>query len=349
MTLFFPHPSFVTLINSFADSPVCTRLKKGLQALLILSLASLPHTIWAQGAPYPSRAIRMITPFATGGASDIVARIVAEKMSGQLGQTVVVDNRPGAGGAIAMESVAKAEPDGYTIGFASSSALVVVPATKPALTYPAMLAPLSHICNVPIILVARASLGIKTVAELVTMAQNKPGKITFGSSGVGGLPHVMGENFNNIAKVQLFHIPYKGDAQEIAAFLSGDLDVAFLATPSVTQLIESGKLKGLAIAGTSRAPDLPEVPTFAEIGYPESSVDTFFGLVISSKASSSVVEKLAAAAIAAVANQDVQEKMKRLSVISIGTGPTAFAKVIEQNVQAWSKVIRAMDLKELSQ
>ena len=349
MKRFFQPLSFMTLINRFADRTVCTRLKKGVRALLILSLASLPNALWAQGAPYPSHTIRMITPFATGGASDIVARIVAEKMSGQLGQTVVVDNRPGAGGAIAMESVAKAEPDGYTIGFTSSSALVVVPATKPALTYPAMLTPVSHICNVPIILVVRSSLGINTVAELVTMAQKKPGKITFGSSGVGGLPHVMGENFNSIAKVQLFHIPFKGDAQEIAAFLSGDLDVAFLATPSVTQHIESGKLKGLAIAGTSRAPDLPEVPTFAEIGYPESSVDTFYGLVISSKANPAVIEKLAAAAIAAVATQDVQEKMKRLNVISIGTGPTAFAKVIEQNVQAWSKVIRTMDLKELSQ
>ena len=349
MKLAVQHRSSLKMLKSFVESTVCPRLKKGVQALLILTLASLPEALWAQSASYPSHTIRMITPFATGGASDIVARIVAEKMSGQLGQTVVVDNRPGAGGAIAMESVAKAEPDGYTIGFASSSALVVVPATKPALTYPTMLAPISHICNVPIILVARSSLGINTVAELVKMAQNKPGKITFGSSGVGGLPHVMGENFNNIAKVQLFHIPFKGDAQEIAALLSGDLDVAFLATPSVTQLIESGKLKGLAIAGTSRAPDLPEVPTFAEIGYPESSVDTFFGLVISSKAHPSVVEKLTAAAIAAVATQDVQEKMKRLSVISIGSGSSAFAKVIEQNVQAWSKVIRTMDLKELSQ
>ena len=303
----------------------------------------------ALGQDCPSRPLRMITPFATGGASDVVARIVAEKMAVSLGQSVVVENRVGAGGAIAMEAVARAEPDGYTVGFTSSSALVVVPLTKPTLTYPRELKPVSHLCNVPIIMVTRATLPVSTVSELVNLAKNNPGKLNYGSSGIGGLPHVMGENFNNIAGIRLFHVPYKGDSQEITALLSGDLDTAFLATASVTSLIESGKLRGLAIAGTERAPDLPQIPTFAEAGYPESSVDTFYGLVIASATPQSIVDRIANAAIDAVRTPEVRERMRKLNVIPVGTGSAEFADVIRKNTVAWSRVIGVMDLKDLAQ
>ena len=325
-----------------------TALQFKLAPILTL-LGALLVAAPALGQDFPSHSLKIITPFATGGASDVVARIVAEKMASSLGQPVVVENRVGAGGAIAMEAVARAEPDGYTIGFTSSSALVVVPLTKPTLTYPRELKPVSHLCNVPIIMVTRATLPVTKVSDLVQLAKKSPGKLNYGSSGIGGLPHVMGENFNNIAGVRLFHVPYKGDSQEITALLSGDLDTAFLATASVTSLIESGKLRGLAIAGTERAPDLPEIPTFAEAGYPESSVDTFYGLVIASATPQPIVDRIAKAATDAVRTPEVRERMRKINVIPVGTGPAEFAEVIRKNTAAWSRVIGLLDLKELAQ
>lgn len=312
---------------------------------LFLALALAVPAEFAFAQEFPTKVIKMITPFAPGGASDIVAHVIAERMAVSLGQPVIVENRAGAGGAIGMDAVANAEPDGYIIGLTTASAFVVLPLTKPALTYPQRLIPLGHVCNVPLILAARANLKANTPSALAALAKAQPGRISYGSSGAGGLQHVMGEKFNDVAGINMLHVPYKGDAQLVPALMAEQIDIAFL-TASVVAMIKSGKVKGLAIVGTQRMPDLPDIPTVGEAGFPEIGVDSFYGLVITARTPRPILSKLADAMIAAVRIPEVQSRMRSLYLIPVGTGPEAFTEVIRQNKDAWSKVISKMNLKE---
>lgn len=315
-------------------------------ALVAAGAVLLAPTVAAQA--FPEKPIKMITPFATGGASDVIARIVATKMTSTLGQPVVVDNKAGAGGAIGMEAVAQAAPDGYTIAFNTTSTIIVVPLTRPDLTYPKRLMAVGHICNVPLVFIARPGLEANSVAELVALARRNPGKISYGSSGIGGLPHVMGEGFKLAANVDMLHVPYKGDAQNIPAVLSGELDTAFVAVASAQAMIESGKIKGLAIAGSKRAPGLPNVPTFAEAGYPDSSIDTTYGLLAPIGTPKAIVDKIADAMISAVNAPDVQDQLRRMNVIPVGAGAGAYTEVLRRDTESWAKVVGKMDLKGLA-
>ncbi|MGE0797922.1 MAG: Bug family tripartite tricarboxylate transporter substrate binding protein [Lautropia sp.] len=314
-------------------------------AKLLLALAFTLQAGLAAAQAFPARPIKIITPFAVGGASDIVARVIGERMAASLGQPVIVENRAGAGGAIGMDAVANADPDGYTIGLTTASALVVLPLAKPSLTYPQRLIPLGYICNVPLVLAARANLKANTLRDLVTLAKAQPGQLKYGSSGTGGLQHVLGEKLKDVARVDLLHVPYKGDAQLIPALLAEEIDVAFV-TAAVATTIKSGRVKGLAIVGTQRIPELPDVPTPAEAGLPELGVDSFYGLVVATRTPQPIVDKLADAMIAAVKAPEVQNRLRSLSLIPVGRGSDAFTQVIRENRDAWSKVIGKMDLKE---
>jgi len=296
---------------------------------------------------FPTRPIRLITPFSAGGTADVVARIITERMSASLGQPIIIDTRPGAGGAIAMEIAANSNPDGYNIAFATSSTIIVVPLTRPGLTYPKRLAAVARIGNVPLVFVARNGLEANTATELVALARKHPGKISFGSSGLGGLAHMMGEGFRTAAGIDLLHVPYKGDAQAVAALFGSELDTAFVGIASVVSQVRGGTLKGLAIAGTSRLPDLPNVPTFSEAGYPGSSIDTSLGILAPVDTPRAIIERLSAAVVAAVNVSAVQDRMRQLYVVPAGAGPTPYADAIRRDTVHWTKVIEKLDLKDL--
>jgi tripartite-type tricarboxylate transporter receptor subunit TctC len=310
---------------------------------LILAAATLHAAARAQPG-YPDRPIRMIVPYAAGGAADITARIVGQKMAEGLGVPVVVDNRGGANGNIGTDAVAKAAPDGYTVLLVASGPIVVNLSLYAKLPYDPLkdLAPVTQLTSYQYALVVPANSPITGVPELVAAAKADPGRISYGSTGVGGGGHLAGELFAGLTGTKLTHVPYKGASLALADLLGGQLSFTFDTVVTAAPQIASGKLRGYAVTGPRRAASLPQLPTMAELGYRDFNVTQFQGILVPAKTDAAIVERLRAEAVKALQAPDV---IRRLATEGgydlIGGTPAEFRGLIQAETASYGRLIKA--------
>ncbi len=312
-------------------------------ALLALMLALLPALAFGQ-ASYPNRPIRMIVPFAPGGASDFVARILSPKLSELLGQQIVVDNRPGASGNIGMELAAKAPADGYTIYLGNIGTIAINPAIFPnlALNPTKDFIPISLVADVPSILVANPSVPANSVAEFVALAKSKPGELNFGSPGSSTLNRLEMEHFMKLANLKIVHIPYKGGAgPAVIGLLGGETQVMFVTLSSAISFIQAGKLKALGISTAKRIDALPQVPTMAEAGYPEMVSSSWQGVFVPAGTPRPILDKLHAALLATLDSPEIKQRFAAggVNVVTSKT-PEDFISFVGAETTRWGKVAK---------
>ena len=291
---------------------------------------------------YPSKPIHIVAPFEAGGATDIMARMIAQKFAESLGQPVIIDNRPGAGGGIGTAAVAKSPADGYTIVFGNLAPNAINPSIYTNLQYDAGkdFAPISVVATVPLILVTPSSSPARSVRELIALAKSAPGKLNFGSPGVGSVAHVVGEMFNTMAATRLMHVPYKGGAPAVRATLTGEVSMMFATVISAKPHIRSGKLRALGITSAERSPVAPDIPTIAESGLPGFEVDVWFGLLAPAATPRAIVERLAHEVRRALDAPEIRAKFAELSAVPSPTTPDQFAAIIRADIAKWAKVVK---------
>jgi tripartite-type tricarboxylate transporter receptor subunit TctC len=311
----------------------------------LIALCSTP--MLAQARDYPDKPIRLVVPFPPGGPNDIIGRVVGQKMQELLGQPIVIDNRPGAGGTLGTDNVAKSEPDGYSIAIASAGALAISTALQEKILYDPLkeLAPITLVAKVPEVLVASTAVPVANVRELVALAKAKPGTINYGSTGPGSMPHLAGELFRTSAQIDIVHVPYRGAAPAVNDLLGHQVDIIFLDLPILLPQIQAGAIKPLAVGSRLRVKWLPDLPTMSEIGYPQIEADNWYGMVASAKTPRAIVMKLNAAAVAAMRAPEVQAKLSSQGAILIGNTPEEFTAYMESEIQKWAKVVQAAGIK----
>ncbi len=327
-------------------------MKKRLLVLsmaIIATAAHLPQLASAQTPvpAWPNKPIKLIVQFAPGGTTDIIARTMSARLSQELGQPVVVENRPGAAGALGSDAVAKAAPDGYTIGMATVTSHAVNPAVFSKLPYDVMrdLAPITRLVSVPNVMVINPTLGVNTVAQMVALAKSRPGKVSYGSAGQGSEANLMGELFNVTAQVQLLHVPYRGSAPAIQDAMGGTIDVVFDNLPSSLPFIQSGKLKALAVASNKRLALLPDVPTFAEVGLTPVNESSWFGLVAPAKTPADIVLRIQSAAAKILAMPEVRTTMANLGSEPVGNTPEEFTAQLRSELVKFKRVADGANIK----
>jgi tripartite-type tricarboxylate transporter receptor subunit TctC len=301
-------------------------LKRVATAIL---LAASPLVASAQA--YPNKPIRLIVPFAPGGTTDIVARMIAEPLSKELGQAVVVENRGGGGGAPGAAELARAAPDGYTLGMATVSTMAVNPACNSKLPYksPDDFAMITNLVGVPnVVAVHPGKVAAKDMAEFVKHLKANPGRLSYASSGTCGVGHMMGELFKASSGTFMVHIPYRGAGPALNDVLAGQVEVLFDNIPSSLPHFQSGKLRPLAVAAPNRLPQLPNVPTFAELKMPAVNDQVWYGLIAPAKTSDDIVKRLHAATLKVLAQPDLRNKLQQQTAVPIGNSPEEFRKQI---------------------
>ena len=310
--------------------------KWGAGALIALVAA----VTWAQ--PFPTRPIRIVVPFPAGGTTDVLARAAAQKLSESLGQPAVVDNRPGAGGNIGAELVAKAPPDGYTLLMGTVGTHAINPSLYPRMPYDHVrdFAPVILVAGVPNVLVINPALPVNSVAELLAYAKANPGKLNFASSGNGTSIHLSGELFKTMTGVQMAHVPYKGSAPALQDLMGGSVQLMFDNLPSSLALIKAGKLKALAVTSLARAAALPDVPTLAESGLPGFEASSWFGLLAPAGTPQPVIAKLNSEIAKWLASPEAKEKLLAQGAIAAGGTPEDFARHIAAETAKWQKVVK---------
>jgi tripartite-type tricarboxylate transporter receptor subunit TctC len=315
------------------------------RALLALpGLGALPA---AAQESFPSRPIRLIVPFATGGPSDIVARLLAPKMSAVLGQPVVVEARPGAGGVTGLDVVAKAAPDGHVIGLGSAGGLAISPGLPQPMPYDVArdFAPLSLVVTVPEPLVVAGTRPWRSLGELIAAAKAAPGKLNYGSTGPGSMPHLAGEALKLAAGIDITHVPYRGGAPLALALIAGEVDIGFADQPILLPHLRSGGIRALAIGTRGRDPLLPDVPTMAEAGLPEVMTDNWHGLVAPARTPPAVQAALHRAAIAALTDPEVMRLLREQGAVPAAQSQAEFADFIRRETARWGEVIRRAGVK----
>lgn len=291
---------------------------------------------------YPVKPIRLIVPFPPGGGTDILARVVGQKMSETLGQPVIVENKPGAGGNIGVDLAAKAQPDGHTIVIGQTANLAVNPTLYPKLPYNPLkdLEPVGLIASAPLAIVVPAASPFKTLADPIALAKTKPGDITFASPGNGTVAHLSGELIQKAAGIRFEHIPYKGAAQALTDLLGGQVHLYSSSVPTALGHIRSGKLRAIAVTSTRRVPDLPDTPTVAELGFPGFEASTWFGLLAPAGTPRPVIAKLHLHLMKALDSTSVQEKIKAEGAGKLTSTPDEFRAFLVGEVEKWGKIVR---------
>lgn len=305
-----------------------------------LVFAAVPLLTAAQS--YPSRPIRIIAQFTPGTSTDILARVIGQKLTEAWGQQVVVDNRPGAGGIVGTEIGAKAAPDGYTLTMGVSSAFGINPTLYSKLPYDAIkdFAPITNIALTPQTLVANPSFAAKSVKELVAAAKAKPGELNYASLGSGSTSHLTMEIFMSAAGIRLNHIPFKGSPAAHAELIGGQVPVMFDAIPAVLPHIKSGKLRGLGIGTLHRSPFLPDLPTIAESGYPGFEAVGWIGIVAPAKTPAAILDKLNQEILRILQAPDVKERLSALAFTPVGDTRKEFAAFIHSEIAKWGKAVK---------
>jgi len=307
---------------------------------LLIALAVLCPAV-AQAQDFPNRNIRLIVPFPPGGPNDIIARVVGKRMEEILKQTIVVDNRSGQGGVLGTDLVAKAAPDGYTVGIASAGALAISPSME-KVAYDTLkdLQPVTLVAKVPEMLVVATSVPASNMKELVALAKAQPGKLNFASSGPGSMPHLAGELFKLTAKIDMTHVPYKGAAPAVNDLLGQQVQMVFLDLPVLLPQINAGKLRPIAVGAPERVPSAPDVPTTAEVGMPDLLTENWYGMVAPAHTSPKIVAILNKAAVEAIKDSEVKEKLANQGAILVGDTPEQFAAYIDSETKKWAMVIK---------
>ncbi len=305
----------------------------------------LPTLAQAQGSAagaWPTKSVKLIIPFPPGGSTDIVGRIAAERMSRELGQPVVIENRGGAGGAIGAEMIARAAPDGYTLGIATVSTHGVLPVVNPKLSYDALrdFIPVTNLAAVPNVLAVHPGVKAANMKELLALLRANPGKMSYASSGTGGIGHLMGETFKASTKTFIVHVPYRGAAPAVTDAMAGQVEMIFDNLPSSLQAVRSGKLRGIAVAAQQRFPALPDVPTYAELGMPECNGMAWYGLVYPAKTPDMYVQRVHAAAVRALADPAVRDKLREQAAFAVGNTPAQFAEEIRKEIETNRRVVK---------
>ena len=307
-------------------------------ALLVL-LASAPIA----AAAWPERAVRWIVAYPPGAGTDIVARLLGQRLTERLGQPVVVENKPGAGGAIGLEAIATAAPDGYTIGMADTGPLAINPSLYRKLAYDpvASFEPISLIANLPFVLVVHPDLPVHSVAELIALAKAKPGQINYASVGNGSSVHLATELFKTMAGVDLVHVAYKGSAPALHDLLAGQVQVMFVNLLSSLPSIQAGKLRLLAVSPATRLANLPNVPTVAEAGVPGYAYESWFGMVAPAHTPRDVIRRLNTEVVATLAEPDIRTRLiEQGGVEPIGSTPDAFAETIRTDLARYADLVK---------
>jgi len=314
---------------------------------LILLLALAVTALGAQAQTYPNKPIRLVCPFPPGGAVDIASRSVAQALSQQLGQPVTVDNRPGAGGNIGAEIVAKAAPDGYTLLMATSNILAINPALYSKVPFDSLkdFAPISIVVSLNNVLVLNPGVPYKSVQEVIAAAKAQPGKLTYASSGNGTSIHLSGELFKSMAGVDMLHIPYKGSAPAVTDLLAGQVNMMFDNIPSSLPHIKAGKLRALAVTGSKRAHSLPELPTIAEAGIPGYESYVWFGVVAPVGTPPEIVKRLNAELAKAAATPEFRDRLTGQGYDVLSTTPEQMTASIRSEMDKWAKVVKASGAK----
>ena len=317
---------------------------------MLVRIAALALSIGAFTLParaeYPDHAIRMIVPFAAGGGTDVIARIIAQNLNSKWGQPVVVENQPGASGAIGTRAVMKAPPDGYTLLMASTGALMAVSGSADAggpFDVNKVLSPIAVAAAPPYLLVASPNLPVKTTADLIRLARERPEGLTFGSSGVGAASHLSGLLFSSVTGIKLLHIPYKGTGPAVTDLLGGRIDMMFAPGPVVQQFVASGQLKALGVTDTQRSKFYPDVPTVADAVPGYESVG-WFGLLAPPHTPPEIVGKLNEAIVAAMQTQEFRDHLATLGAEPKPQTPAEFGRYINADVAKWSKLVKDNDV-----
>ncbi len=307
----------------------------------VFAVACSLFSFAAAGSEFPARPIRIIVQFTPGTSTDILARLIAAKMSEHWNQQVIVDNRPGAGAALGTEMGAKATPDGYTLTMAVSSAFGINPTLYSKLPYDAIkdFAPIANLGLTPQVLVANL-LAAKTVKELVDAAKQRPGQINYASLGSGSTSHLTMEMFCSTAGIKLNHVPFKGSAEAHGAIINGQVPVMFDAIPAVRPQIQAGRMRALGIATLKRSPFLPDVPTIAEAGYPGFEAVGWIGIAAPAKTPVPILNKLNAEMVRIINEPDIKERLNALAFTPVGDTREQFAAYIKAEIAKWGKAVR---------
>ena len=310
---------------------------KGLLALMVALLANLAHA-----QDYPARPITLVVPYAAGGGNDVMARIVAEKMSKSLGQQIVIENKGGAGGSIATRQVAKAAPDGYTLALGGTGTLAINPTLYPNVGYDPRkdFAPVGLIASSALVVLVNTSVEAQSIGELIALARREPGKLNYASAGAGSGIHLGSELLAHMAGIKLTHIPYKGSGPALTDLLGGHVAIYLSSLPPAIALVREGKVRALGVTGPTRSPIFPDLPTVAEAALPGYEAVLHYGIVAPAGTPQPIVEKLNAALRAALADADVRARIVADGAEPLPTTPAEYAADIDHEETKWSKIVK---------
>jgi tripartite-type tricarboxylate transporter receptor subunit TctC len=316
------------------------------RAFLILAAALLPALALAQA--YPSKPVRIIVPFPPGGPADIFGRGLAQGMSAELGQPVLIENVSGVGGVLGVDRVAKSPPDGYTLALNSASTVSIAPFSLSKMPYDVKkdFALITVVVRVPEVLVVHPSLPVDSLSAFILYAKANPGKVNFGSAGGGSITHLAGELLKAEAKIDIVHVPYKGAAPAASDLLGGQVQMGIFDVPILLPHIRSGKLKALAVTSAKRAPSLPEVPTTVEANYPNVTSDNWYGLLAPAATPPDILKRIHSAAMAALRSPALIEQYAKVSGVASPGTPQDYAAFLAAEQAKWSKVVQAIGFKE---
>ena len=315
-------------------------MRAGAAALLFVSFNA------AAQAPYPNKPVRLVIGFAPGGAADYVARVLAEPMGRSLGQSIIVENRAGAGSSIAADHVSKAAPDGYTLLIASPSSISVNPAVNPKLGYSARdLAPVTKVSVSPLVIAVNPALGVANMRELIAAAKKVPGKFNYASSGNGSAPHLSGVLFSRLAGVEMVHVPFKGGSLAVQSVVSGDTQMTFGTPPSVLPLVQSGRLRALGITARNRSPLVPDLPGMTEAGLPDFEMSFWYGIFVPAGTPAAIIKRIFEAGIAAVKLPDTAKAFAREGTeTAMSSSPQDFAQFLAEDAKFWVRLVKESKL-----
>jgi tripartite-type tricarboxylate transporter receptor subunit TctC len=311
-----------------------------LTALAVIALVATTAPVAAQD--YPSRPITLIVPYSAGGGNDLMARTAAEKMSKALGQQIVIENRGGAGGSIATRQVAKAEPDGYTLGLGGTGTLAIDPTLYPNVGYDPRkdFSAVGLIATSGLVICVHPSLPARSIPELIALAKQEPGKLNYASAGTGSGIHLGTEYFASLAGIKLTHIPYKGSSPALTDLVGGHVAIYFSSLPPAVALVKEGKVRALAVTGARRSPILPDVPTVAEAALPGFEAVLHYGIVAPAGTPRPVIDKLNGALRTALASSDVQGRIDIDGAEALASTPEQYAADIDHEETKWSEIVR---------
>jgi tripartite-type tricarboxylate transporter receptor subunit TctC len=315
-------------------------------SLLIVFTGVLGLTPIAQAQDWPTKPIKFIVPFPPGGGTDVIARIVQEPLSKVLGQQIIIDYRPGAGGSIGEDIASKAPADGYTVLFTISSH-TILPATYPKLAFDTEkdFLPVSLVASLPQILVANVDFPAKNVKEVIELAKAKPNTVPYASVGNGSPGHLAGAMMASSAGVTMVHIPYRGGGPAIIDVMAGQVPLLWVAIPAAANFVKSGKLRALAVSTTKRSPLLPDVPTMAELGFKDFEVDSWYAMFVPAKTPQTVIDELYKATVKVLADPSIKEKLLAQGAEAVGSTPAQLGAIVSSEIVKWKKVTKDAGIK----